>query len=105
MIETCLCIPLSYLMDTSLSRGGDKGFLFADHLTRGASVNQSPSKFENCFPKLTAVLLGQFIRSWGGSIYLSAIAAVCNRQARRHNRAESKVHRPFPSMPAISVRV
>src|SRR6516165_11518831 len=74
MIETCLCIPLSYLMDTSLSRGGDKGFLFADHLTRGASVNQSPSKFENCFPKLTAVLLGQFIRSWGGSIYLSAIA-------------------------------
>ena len=31
MIETCFFTPLSYLMDTSVSRGWDKGFFLADH--------------------------------------------------------------------------
>jgi hypothetical protein len=59
-------------MDTSVSTGGTRLFLF-EQLTGRFPQNQA-SLGANHFPNLLAVFVGQFIRPRSGSILLSAIA-------------------------------
>ena len=58
MIEICLITPLSYRMDTSLSRGWDKGFLFADALTGGFSKRSNLFPSGKSLPEYSCAVIG-----------------------------------------------